>query len=619
MHGGGMGFRWSRWPGRLAILLILLCHWPWARAEAVLHLSSDMAETSLADYTYYRHDTNASDDTASAFRRLAAGEFVPLPGGKHEFGFQQGAYWFHIGIVNHNPKELRWLLVQRYALSDYIDIYARYPDGRVVHQSGGDALPFESRSIDYRHPNFWIELPVGERVDLLVRIQSQSSMQVPLDLYTPDAFVDLTRDAQLAIGLYYGILTALFFYNLVLWLTLRDSGYFWYLFHISAFGMVLFTLNGLGFEYLWPHSPWLADKSVPLSICLALIGMLQFARIFLELQDRWRFGNAVALALIGFFVLLGAAALELPYRVSIVIATKAVLFGVAWIAIATVVVLRRGYASAWLFLIAWATFLLGTTTFSLVAFGILPKTFYTEYGVQMGSALEMLLLSIALGRRYSSLRQENERIVSEANLRLERKVAQRTQELRGTLAQLEDAHNRLRDSSRRDGLTGLYNRTHFREAFESLLADSRDSGRPLSLLMIDLDHFKNINDRYGHLVGDDCLRWAAHRIGDTLRPHKALLARFGGEEFIVGLPGHDLAAAAQVGETLRRQLQHEPCAVRGHQIRISASIGVHAVQSVQDPGNSIDAALMAADLALYSAKAKGRDQVCTSNPAFVPM
>lgn len=616
-----MGFRWNRLPARpmaLIVLLILLCQWPYARAEPALELVEGVTQTSLAEYTRYRHDINASDDTTSALRRLAAGEFAPLPDGKHEFGFQEGAFWFHVSLVNRNPHEQRWLLVQRYALSDYIDVYLKYPDGRVVHQAGGDALPFESRGIRYRHPNFWLDLPVDERVDLLVRVQSQSSMQVPLDLYTPTAFVDLSRDAQLAIGIYYGILTALFFYNLVLWLTLRDPGYFWYLFHISAFGMVLFTLNGLGFEYLWPHSPWLADKSVPLSICLALIGMLQFARTFLELPDRWRSGNTISLVLIAFFALLGAASLELPYRVSIQIATKAVLFGVAWIAIATVVVLRRGYAAAWLFLAAWALFLLGTTTFTLVAFGILPKTFYTEYGVQMGSALEMLLLSIALGRRYSSLRNENERIVSEANLRLERKVAQRTQELRGTLAQLEDAHSRLRDSSRRDGLTGLYNRTHFREAFEDLLHDSRANGRPLSLLMIDLDHFKNINDHYGHLVGDDCLRWAAHRIGDTLRPHKALLARYGGEEFIVGLPNHDLAAAADVGETLRRQLQQDTFTVRGHQIRISASIGVHTVQSTKDIVSSIDAALMAADLALYSAKAKGRDQVCTSNPVMAP-
>src|SRR3546814_10385779 len=100
-------------------------------------------------------------------------------------------------------------------------------------------------------------------------------MHLPIGSMTPTACAGLARDAHSAVGIYYGILQALFFYNLVLWLMLRDSSYFWYLFHRSAFGMVLFTLNGLGFEYLWPNSAWWADKSVPLSICLALIGMQQ--------------------------------------------------------------------------------------------------------------------------------------------------------------------------------------------------------------------------------------------------------------------------------------------------------------------------------------------------------
>ncbi len=157
-------------------------------------------------------------------------------------------------------------------------------------------MPFDQgRSIRYRHPNFWLDLPLDQPVDVFVRVQSQSSMQVPLALYTPEAFIEQARDAQLGMGIYYGILLALFFYNMVLWLTLRDASYFWYLLHIGAFGLVLFTLNGMGFEYLWPNSPWLADKSVPLSICLAQIGMQQFTRTFLGLRERWRLGDRVAL------------------------------------------------------------------------------------------------------------------------------------------------------------------------------------------------------------------------------------------------------------------------------------------------------------------------------------
>lgn len=582
-----------------------------ANPQPPAELIEGTASLSLTPHLSYLHDKNAIDTADDAWRRIAIDGFQPVPAGKTAFGFQQGAYWFHATVVNRDPDERHWMLVQRFALIDRIDLFLRYPDGRIVQQASGDLLPFSARSISYRHPNFRIELPPGQPVDILLRTQSQSSMQVPLELYTPAAFTSLSRDAQFVMGIYYGILLALFVYNLVLWLTLRDPSYFWYLFHISAFGLVLFTLNGYSFEYLWPDNPWLANVAVPLSICFAIIGMQQFARTFLEMPKRFPRGNIVSLAIIGICAVLGAAALWLPYSIATPWATRTVIISVLWTVVATVVVLRRGYRPARLFLAAWAVFLAGTATIAALAFGLVPKNMLTEYGVQIGSALEMLLLSIALSYRYASLRNENERIAAEANMQLERKVAQRTQEVRSALMQLEDAHRRLHDSSRRDGLTGLYNRTHFHENFELMLKESRDKAQPVSLLMIDLDHFKSINDRYGHLVGDDCLRWAAQRIGQALRAHESsLLARFGGEEFVVILPGHDLHSAVGVAESLRRRLVEEPCVSGPHRLRVSASLGVHTV----DPGVDIDsdAALSVADQALYAAKANGRDCVRTS-------
>ena len=605
-----MPFR-TAWLCALWLALCMVCASSAQASTKAMELAPGTSEASLTAYTTFRHDITADDTADDAFRRAAAGQFAPLPGGKTTFGFQSGAYWFHIDLINRNRDEPRWMLVQRYALSDHIDVYARYPDGHVVHQAGGDYLPFSSRSIPYRHPNFRLDLPADAPVELLVRVQSESSMQVPLDLYTPAAFTSLSRDNQFIMGIYYGILLALFVYNLVLWLSLRDSSYFWYLLHITAFGLVLFTMNGYSFEYLWPNSIWLANVAVPLSICLALVAMQQFTRTFLELKQRSPRGNTISLCLIAAFMLLAVSTLFLPYRIATPWATRAVLVGVLWTVIAAVVVMRRGYGPARLFLAAWAVFLAGAAAIAALAFGLLPKNLMTEYGVQIGSALEMLLLSIALSYRYASLRNENERIAAEANQQLERKVAQRTQEVRSTLLQLEDAHRRLRDSSRRDGLTGLYNRAHFHETFEALLREGVEQNKPVSLLMIDLDHFKSINDRYGHLVGDDCLRWAAQRIGQALRVHEhALLARFGGEEFVVVLPGHDLRDAVGIAESLRRKLIEEPCVSDAYKLRVSASIGVHTV----DPGMPADsdAALSVADKALYSAKANGRDCVRTS-------
>ena len=612
MTEAARGRRWDLVLSSLCLCL-LLSSAPGAWAAPTLGLGEATSEVALSPHMTYRHDTDASDGIDDAWRRVANGAFTPLPRDDAAFGFQTGAFWFHAAIINENRTEPRWLLVQAYPLSDLIDLYVRYPDGRIEHQSGGDSLPFDQRSIRYRHPNFLLDLPVGQRVELLLRVQSQSSMQVPLVLYTPRAFTEVSRDAQFAIGLYYGILLALFFYNLVLWLVLRDASYFWYLFHIGAFGLVLFCLNGLGFEYLWPRNTWLADKSVPLSISLALVGMHQFARVFLGLAERWPRGDMVSITAIVAFVAFGVAALVVPYRIITPAVSLAVLASIIWITIVSVMALRRGYAPARLFLLSWGMFLAGTGVFTLVAFGVVPKSFLTEYGVQLGSALEMLFLSIALSYRYASLRNENERIVSEANTMLERKVAQRTSEVRHALVQLEEAHERLRDSSRRDGLTGLYNRTYFHEAFERMLQDCNEGGQPLSLLMIDLDHFKSVNDEHGHLVGDDCLRWATQRIGRALRPHGALPARFGGEEFVVALPGHDLHAAVAVAEAVRQSLVAEPCVSNGDIIRMSASVGVHTIES--GAIDDIDDAFQIADQALYSAKANGRDCVSTSIPA----
>ena len=590
--------------------MLLACLWAGALEARVVELPAGADELSLSPHLDYRHDSSGSiRGMEEAFAAALDGGFEPVPGGSSTFGFQRGAFWFHATLVNRNHDEQRWLLVQEYPLSDRLDLYVRYADGRTLHQASGDHLPFNARSVRYRHPNFQLELPTGEPVELLLRVESESSMQVPLELYTPAAFTELSRDAQLAIGLYYGILLALFFYNLVLWISLRDASYIWYLFHITAFGLVLFTLNGLGFEYLWPNWPWLADKSVPLSICLALIGMNQFTRVFLELPQRWPTGNIISLTVIGFFLFFGIASIWLPYRIATPVAALAVLIGIAWIVAATVRVVRLGYQPARLLLLAWGMFLLGTAVFTLLAFGVLPKNFFTEYGVQIGSALEMLLLSIALGYRYAQLRNENERIAGEANVLLERKVAQRTQEVRNALMQLEEAHARLSESSRRDGLTGLYNRTWFHDAFERMVAEARDSRGPVSLLMVDLDHFKAINDHHGHLAGDECLRWAADRIGSAL-DQDALLARFGGEEFVIALPGRDLYGAVAIAEAVRQALTSQPCQAHGEAIHISASIGVHTINA--EAIDDIDDAFEIADRAMYAAKANGRNCVRTS-------
>ena len=583
-----------------------------ADARAVAELGRGGETLDLTPYIAYHQDAEATAGPADMFARADRGGFAPLPDGGATFGFQDGAWWFHARLLNHDPDEPRWLLVQQYALSDHVDVYLRYADGRVVHQSAGDMLPFAARAVRYRHPNFRLRLPAGEPVDLLVRVQSESSMQVPLGLYTPTAFAELARDAQFGMGLYYGILIALLVYNLVLWLLLRDQGYFWYLFHVGGFGLVLFCLNGLAYEYLWPGSPRLQDWSVPVSICIALMAMMQFTRHFLELKRSMPVGNRVALGVIGFFALWMVASLFLPYRASVPLAAAAVFPGILFIVWVSVAMVRRGFRPARLFLLAWAVFLLGIAAFSAIAFGLLPKTFYTEYGLQFGSALEMLLLSVALGHRYASLRNENERIVRSANEELERNVSVRTGELQHALAQLEAANTQLREYSRRDPLTGAFNRRHFREAFEHQLIDPRHRQEPLALMIADLDHFKRINDAHGHSVGDACLRAAARLFEEALSRSGGLVARYGGEEFVALVPWLDVDAALQAAESVRLRVRSAGADGDGPPVPLTISIGVHVIAPGDRP--SLDDAIRVADAALYRAKHDGRDRVRLAEP-----
>ncbi|GHA73535.1 sensor domain-containing diguanylate cyclase [Cognatilysobacter bugurensis] len=593
----------------------LLCLLPAvASSRPALVLDDAAASLPLTPHLTHLHDPSGELGLDEATQLQRSGRFTPLH--TTALGFRDGAYWFHASLLNRRADEPRWLLVQRYALSDHVDVHLRFSDGRVAHYASGDAHPFGARSVPYRHPNFWLELPPDTPVDLYIRVKSTSSMQVPFWLHTPVAFAESSRDAQFGIGIYYGMLLALLFYNLVLWLNLRDATYFWYLLHIGAFGLVLFTLNGLGFEYLWPHSPAFAQLAVPLFISLGQVGMQQFARVFLDLRKRWPAGDRAGAWLIAFFIALAIATFWLPISISTQLASAAVFLSTAWIAVAGTRVALQGYKPARLFVLAWAMLLLGIVMFAAIAFGMLPKTFVTEYGVQIGSALEMLLLSIAIGYRYSALRSDNERIVREAKMHLEHKVELRTTELRQALEQLGDAHARLRETSQRDALTGLHTRGHFRELYEGLLTRARTDGSPLTLLMIDVDHFKRINDDYGHLAGDECLRWTAHCIGQTLRPHAAVPARFGGEEFIVALPGLNAQRAVEVADEVLAKLRARPCPAHGQDVGITASIGVHEVDPEREP--RLELALRHADDALYCAKHEGRDRVCVSTPSARP-
>lgn len=163
----------------------------------------------------------------------------------------------------------------------------------------------------------------------------------------------------------------------------------------------------------------------------------------------------------------------------------------------------------------------------------------------------------------------------------------------------------LNDLAWRDYLTGLFNRRYFFERGPKLIADARRHDRPASVAILDIDHFKRLNDDFGHDAGDEALRIFAGELGEILtgRPH--LLARLGGEEFALLLPGLDEPAAQALTEAIRDQVARRPMTVAAQALSMTVSIGLAGISAT----DSLDTALRRADRALYAAKQAGRNRV----------
>lgn len=164
----------------------------------------------------------------------------------------------------------------------------------------------------------------------------------------------------------------------------------------------------------------------------------------------------------------------------------------------------------------------------------------------------------------------------------------------------------VHENSVRDALTGCFNRKHAMEVIDGELRRSRRSQLPLSLIMFDLDRFKEVNDRFGHLCGDAVLAAVGQRMHKVLRGSD-LKCRYGGEEFLILLPDTTLAGARRVAELLRGELEEHPVRWNDAEVRVTASFGLTAIT----PGEvDVTAIIGRADAALYRAKENGRNCVC---------
>jgi diguanylate cyclase (GGDEF)-like protein len=523
-------------------------------------------------------------------------------------GFSPSAYWARFEIVNRHPTVSDWVLELRYPLIDRVDLYIDRAMGPTETAVGGDGVPFALRAVKHRFPTFKIALARDERVTVYLRVQSEGAILLPLVLRSMAEVQAHDHDEQYLLGIYYGILIAMLIYNAMLYLSVRDASYLYYVLYIGAWTLMQLSINGLAFEYLWPQSPRLANLMVLVSLGLTIASTARFSASFLDVQ---RYFPRLAV-FFRVYAWLGAgvvvAAFLVSYSSLIRIAQGIALSGCVITLAGGIICLRRGGSQARFFMLAWSMLLIGAVLYLMQNAGVIPTMFLTEYGLQIGSAVEVLLFSFALAHRMKRLQEDNVRIQREGADNLERCVQQRTEELDNALSNLSDAHQRLKDLSRIDGLTGIKNRACFNEQASVEWQRGMRAGQALGLLVIDIDHFKRINDTFGHLNGDVCLKEVAHTLAHKVHRISDDAFRFGGEEFVVLLPNTDLDGARHMGEVMRAAVEALHITLNGDRLALTISVGVACMTPV--PGTPVEELIDCADKALYQAKHDGRNRVC---------
>lgn len=423
---------------RIGLALTLLCTFVGCdmRRPASLHgsaalLAKNNVALNLGPALSVRVDTEGRLNPADICP--AGGGFTPAREDAPAFGYTRNVIWvrFQLKLMEGASPAGGYTLEIDHPMLDSIRVYYYRGADLVGEEASGRILPLSNRNPAHQYFLFPAPPLSTDPLTVCIRAQSEGVMIVPVNIYSPERFILKERAQLFGFGLYYGLLFAIFAYNLFLFFTIRERTYLLYCCYVATLALFQLSLNGLLY-FLWPESPrW--NRMTPLfaTAFLAITATL-FVRSFIGTRERHPRLDKIWLALLFIAVVLACAA---PFGEHIRMAPALALTGAAmtvFTIITGVASLRQGYRPARWFLIAWAMPLAGLLLLALRNFHLAPSVWITEHGVQLGTAVEALLLSMALGDRVNLLKRE----LAEFNEGLERTVTERTQRLNEALLSL---------------------------------------------------------------------------------------------------------------------------------------------------------------------------------------
>lgn len=576
-----------------------------AAAQALLALEDPAQNLRIGDIT----GTGTLARFQPALRNSSTGDI--------NFGYSRSAWWLALPLQLDAGAPARWLLEIGYSSLDRVEVYVPRPGGGHDRLVAGDLQPFAERPYAHRNLVFPLLLAPGQTQTVFLRVTSEGNLTVPVTLWQPEALAHNDRNAYTLLSLYYGMLLALGLYNLLLFLTTRDVNFLAYVAFTAAMAVGQASMNGFGNQFIWPGWPAWGNVALPSGMAATGFFGALFTRLFLETRIRSRRLDRSILVCAALFAAAALSPLLLPYQtVAIIVSVLGMAFSIVAV-ISGIHCLRHGHPGARYFLLAWSLLLLGVAVLAMRNLGWLPTTWLTLNAMQIGSALEVLLLSFALADRINAMRREKD-LANEAALAakqqmvetlrnseqlLENRVAERTQSLETLNNRLREKERELEHLVRHDPLTGLANRLFLNDRIQQAIARSRRNRNSVALLMVDLDGFKQVNDAHGHAAGDELLVQIAGRLSECVRETDTV-ARLGGDEFVVMLENvpHPEGTTGIIEKLVARI--REPVRLAAGTAQVSASIGIACCP--QHAGDA-EELLELADAAMYAAKAAGRN------------
>ncbi|MCY7307818.1 MAG: hypothetical protein LH632_17110, partial [Rhodoferax sp.] len=395
--------RWLRFALCWALLLSAVLAWA---QDAALQLGGARSYP-LSRHFSYLEDRSAALTLEQVLSPQAQARFLPVTqvDSTANFGTTNSAIWLRLVLHSSALTPGQWLLELANPALDRLDLYVSNGRGGYEHQAGGDSLPFSDRVVPHRNHVKPLNLAPDGVTTIYLRIWSLGTVSAPTTLWQPAALWQQDQQLYAVFGMYFGLLVGLLLYNLLLFLSVRDRAYLIYGAFAACIGLSQAANSGIGAQLLWPESLWWNGNAINATNALSGTFGMWFACAFLASYRTMPSLHVWMRGVTWLWAATFVAALVLPFRVAMWSVTALALAGVALVAWAGTLAVLRRHPGAKYFAMAWGALLLGVLVLTLHNTGFLPSNVFTANALLIGSALEMLLLSFALGDRINTARK----------------------------------------------------------------------------------------------------------------------------------------------------------------------------------------------------------------------